>query len=273
MPSSESAEARQQKPHGERVGARDPQARAGPAPDLRPRAQQDLEALPRLLAAGEDDAVLAPARLDAVRDEHAVRNDLVVAREPPLRRLARLLGDRDPPVEPLLEEPPHRRGQAHPAEIAARMMRAHHRPVEERERRDAGRRRHRLVQVEDVEVLPREHAPDPEDRPRTEDDVRQRPVRRHDHRPADRDHLGRRIAVAADARMQGARELARRVVAHHQAHVVAKLAQRSGLQLRVFHDRAPEGPRERDDDAHFHLRTSLRAACTMHRCCSKVSTT
>ena len=167
------AEARQQQPHGERVGAGDPQARAGPAPDLRPRAQQDLEALPRLLAAGEDDAVLAPTRLDAGRDEHAVRNDLVVAGEPPLRRLASLLGDRDPPVEPLLEEPPHRRGQAHPAEIAARMMRAHHRPVEERERRDAGRRRHRLVQVEDVEALPREHAPDPEDRPRTEDDVRQ----------------------------------------------------------------------------------------------------
>ena len=39
---------------------------------------------------------------------------------------------------------------------------------------------------------------------------------------------------------------------------------RGGLQLRMLYDRAPEGPREGDDDAHFHLRTSLRAAaqCT-----------
>ena len=35
--------------------------------------------------------------------------------------------------------------------------------------------------------------------------------------------------MPADTRMQDARELARRVVAHHQADVVAQLAQRGGL--------------------------------------------
>ena len=257
-------QARQQQPHGERVGAGDPQPRAGSPPDLRPGTQQDLEALPRLLAAGEHDPVLAAARLDVLGNEHAVRDDLVLAGEPALRRCPRLLGDGDPPVEPFLEEAPDRRRQPHPAEVSARVMRPDHRSVEQRERGDARRRRHRLVQVEDVEALPREHTPDPRDRARAEDDVRQRPVRGHDHRPADRDHLRRRVPVPADTRVQDARELAGRIVAHDQAHVVAELAQGGGLQLRMLHDRAPEGPGERDDDAHFHLRTSLRAAaqCT-----------
>ena len=56
--------------------------------DLRPRSQQHLEALPRLLAAGEDDAVLALARRRRVRHEHAVRNHLVLARQPAALGLA-----------------------------------------------------------------------------------------------------------------------------------------------------------------------------------------
>ena len=64
--------------------------------------------------------------------------------------------------------------------------------------------------------------------------------------------FGRRIAVAADARVQDAGELARRVVAHHQAHVVAELLECRRLQLRVLDDRAPERPRERDDDPDLH---------------------
>ena len=49
-----------------------------------------------------------------------------------------------------------------------------------------------------------------------------------------------------------ARELPGRVVAHDQAHVVAELLERRGLQLRVLDDRAPERPRERDDDPDLH---------------------
>ena len=55
---------------------------------------------------------------------------------------------------------------------------------------------------------------DAEDRARAEDDVRQRAVRGHDHRAADRDHVGRRLAVAAVPRVEHARELSGRVVAH-----------------------------------------------------------
>ena len=74
----------------------------------------------------------------------------------------------------------------------------------------------------DVELLARERLPDARDRARAEDDVRQRAVRRHDHRAADRDHVRRRIAVAAVPRMQHARELAGRVVAHDRLHLDAR---------------------------------------------------
>ena len=216
-----------------------------------------MQALPGLLAPREDDAVLASTGLGSVRDQDAVRDDLVLARKPALRRHPRLLGDRDPPVEPLLEEAPDRRREPHPAQIAARVVRADHRSVPHRERGDAGRRRHRLVQVQEVEAPSAEHAPHAEDRARAEDDVRQRAVRGDDHRPSDRDHLRRRLAVPADPRMQGARELAGRIVPHDQAHVVPPLAERSRLELRVLDDGAPERPRERHDDANLHLERSL----------------
>ena len=60
--------------------------------------------------------------------------------------------------------------------------------------------------------------------------------------------------MAADARVQDPRELARRVVPHHQAHVVTELLERCRLQLRVLDDRTPERPRERDDDPDLHAR-------------------
>ena len=66
MPSSRHAQPREQQPDGERIGTGDRQARAGSPPDLRPRAEQDVQALARLVAAGEDDAVLAPARIGLV---------------------------------------------------------------------------------------------------------------------------------------------------------------------------------------------------------------
>ena len=68
----------------------------------------------------------------------------------------------------------------------------------------------------------------------------------------DGDHVRRRVAVAADARVEDARELTRRVVAHDQAHVVATLLECRRLQLRMLDDRAPERPRERDDDPDLH---------------------
>jgi hypothetical protein len=225
------------------------------------------------VASGEDHAVLAAARLDAVRDQHAVRNDLVLAREPPLGRGARLLGDGDSPVEALFEKAPDRCGEPHPAEVAARVMRADHRAVPQRERCDAGCRGHRLVQVQQIEIRVLEHAPHTEDRAGAEDDVRQRAVRRDDHRAADRDHLGRRVTVPADPRMEHARELTGRIVAHDQADLVSEVAERSRLKFRMLYHGAPEGPRKRDDDAHLHLRTESMRACTMHLCVLKESIT
>ena len=58
--------------------------------------------------------------------------------------------------------------------------------------------------------------------------------------------------MTADARVQDARELTRWVVAHDQAHVVATLLECRRLQLRMLDDRAPERPRERDDDPDLH---------------------
>src|SRR5581483_6857046 len=97
-----------------------------------------------------------------------------------------------------------------------------------------------------------ENATDPERRGGAEDDVRQRAVRRHDHRPADRNDLGRRRAVPAVARVQGAREGAGRVVADDDPRLDSTLLERLGLQLRVLVDGPPEGPGERHDDADLH---------------------
>ena len=73
-----------------------------------------------------------------------------------------------------------------------------------RDRRDADRRGHRLVAVDDVELLVPENAADPRDRAGRQHDVRQRPVRRHDHRPPDRDDPVGERAVAARARVEQA---------------------------------------------------------------------
>ena len=53
-------------------------------------------------------------------------------------------------------------------------------------------------------------------------------------------------------RVQGARELARRVVADHVRASTPRRAERLGLELGVLDHGAPEGPRERHDDAHLH---------------------
>ena len=81
-------------------------------------------------------------------------------------------------------------------------------------------------------------------------DVRQRAVRRDDHRAADRDHVGRRVAVAAVARVERPRERARRVVADDDLDLDGPRApERLRLELGVLDHAPPERPRERDDDA------------------------
>ena len=99
------------------------------------------------------------------------------------------------------------------------------------------------------------------------------PFAGHDHRAADRDHLGRRISVPADPRVEHAGELAGWVVAHDQADLVSEVAERGRLELRVLYHGSPERPRERDDDAHLHLRTESMRVCTMHLCASRESIT
>ena len=64
--------------------------------------------------------------------------------------------------------------------------------------------------------------------------------------------FARRVAVAADPRVQGARELTGWVVAHHQPHLVPARLERLRLQLGMLDDRAPERPRERHHDADLH---------------------
>ena len=172
-----------------------------------------------------------------------------------------------------IEEAPQRRGPPHPAEIARRVERRDERAACADEGGQADRRRHRLVQMEHVEALALERAHGPEERARREHDVRERAVRGHDHRAPHRDDVVRRLAVAPDARVQDPGELARRVVAHHQAHVVAELLERRCLQLRVLDDRTPERPRERDDDPDLHEREPNDGRLRWARCVSTASTT
>ena len=95
-------EAREEEPDGERIGARDDEAGARPAADLGPGAEQHLQALARLMAAGEDDRVLALTGIRVVGDQDAVRHHLPRPARPtgrprraPARR-RRSSGRRDP---------------------------------------------------------------------------------------------------------------------------------------------------------------------------------
>src|SRR6188472_1448129 len=65
----------------ERNGADQPQTRAGAAPHLGPGPEEDLEALASLVPPDEHDSLLTTRRVCLIRDEDAVRDQLVVARE------------------------------------------------------------------------------------------------------------------------------------------------------------------------------------------------
>ena len=193
------------------------------------------------------------------RGVDTVRNDLVLSREPRGGRVARVRRDSDAMVDPVREEAPRGRAELHPSERPVRVERRDDRNACERQGRDADRRRHRLVQVQDIEALALERAFDRRYGARREDDVRERAVRRHDHGPPDRNHVRRWMPVAAEPRVQHARKAARRVVAHDRARLEAPPLQGVGLELHVLDDRSPERPRVRGDDADLHRRANVCA--------------
>ena len=88
-------------------------------------------------------------------NEHAVREHVVLAREPAVLRDARTLGDGDPVVDPIHQESPDRRSESQPAELARGVEGRDERCSRHDERGRADRRCHRLVQVEHVEALVR----------------------------------------------------------------------------------------------------------------------
>ena len=98
--------AREHEPDGERVGADDPQPGAGPPADLRPGAQQHRHPLARLVPADEDDAVLAPFRVGVGGTSTPFGTTSYSPGSQRCGRVARLLRDGDPVVEPVEEKAP-----------------------------------------------------------------------------------------------------------------------------------------------------------------------
>ena len=76
-----------QEPVLERVGADQPQPRAGAPANLGPDTKQHGQALARVVPADEDDVMLAVLRVGMGGHDHAVRHDLEAAAEPALSRL------------------------------------------------------------------------------------------------------------------------------------------------------------------------------------------
>src|SRR5580765_3306157 len=68
------AHPRVEQPVLERVGPDQPQPRAGAPTDLRPRAEEHRQPLALVVAADEDDAVLAAAGVGMLGDHDAVRD-------------------------------------------------------------------------------------------------------------------------------------------------------------------------------------------------------
>ena len=146
---------------------------SGSAPDHDAAAHRCADGSPATLGAGhgsplrgswrpdEDDGVLPARRLGLLGDEDAVRDDLALDRRatcPPSRARAprrRCAGRPGPSGNPTPGMPSRIQPRSPDAWWVATTG-----ALREGERGDADRRRHRLVEVEHVEPLPLEHAPD-----------------------------------------------------------------------------------------------------------------
>jgi hypothetical protein len=89
--------------------------------DLRPRPQQDGHAFAWVVAADEHDPVLPTGGIGVRRDQHTVRDQLVVAGEPARSRFPRSFGDGDPDVDTVHEEAPDRLAEYIPRQVAVRV--------------------------------------------------------------------------------------------------------------------------------------------------------
>ena len=138
------------------------------------------------------------------------------------------------------------------------MERRDGRPVPHRERRRAEHRRQRLVHVDEIEALARERTAQLRQRVRAQDEVRERAVAGHDHRPAERDHVRRRRSRPPGARVEDAAERARRIVPDQQARLDPDVRQCARLRLGVVDDAAAERPRVRHHDPDLHPRRGYR---------------
>ena len=125
-------------------------------------------------------------------------------------------------------------------------------PVPERERRRTEHRRQGLVDMQQVEMLTCEGTPKLWHSPWADDEVRKRPVSRHDHRPSERNHAGRRRTGPALARMEDPAEGPGRIVADQQSDPDADVFQGVHLRLGVLDHAAPERPGVWDDDPDLH---------------------
>src|SRR5262249_32046816 len=191
-------------------------------------------------------------RVAVRRDQHAVRDDVVLTGQPGRSRVARMRRDGDAVVDPVGEESPHRFANLHPAECTGGAEGAHDGYARERQRGDADRRRHRLVQVDDVELLELERPAYRRHRARRQHDVGKRTVCRNDHRAADRNDVRRWMTVPPEPWVQNPREAAGRVVTHDRPRLDPACLQRLRLQPDLLDARAPERPRVRRDDADLH---------------------
>ena len=140
--------------------------------------------------------------------EDAVGDHLPRPAEPPVGGGARLLGDGDALVDASLQEAPDRHPGLHPAELPRGMMRGHDRA--------ACATASVATQIAGVigscrcSTSNRSRSSTARTRKgdaRAQADVRQRAVRGHDHRAADRDHAGRRVPVPSDTGVECPGEL------------------------------------------------------------------
>ena len=100
--------AREKETYGERVGTDDTQAGARSRVDVGPGTEKHGQPLARIVAADEDDVLLAIAGVGERGDQRAVRDHVVLPGQPARRGDARLLRDGDPVVDPVHQEAPDR---------------------------------------------------------------------------------------------------------------------------------------------------------------------